>query len=116
MQWDIGGAYEFEFGTSEISHKHSIVLHYTTEDGEIIYAGMPGRNSFHSRRKNYLSCRGYGIIWGYETNWRTKCILMLHFLPIGDNFTMGPEDAAYATELLKPKVVVPIHYNTFPWN
>ena len=36
------------------------------------------------------------------------------FLPIGDNFTMGPEDAAYATELLKPKVVVPIHYNTFP--
>ena len=38
------------------------------------------------------------------------------FLPIGDNFTMGPEDAAYATELLKPKVVVPIHYNTFPPN
>ena len=36
------------------------------------------------------------------------------FLPIGDNFTMGPKDAAYATELLKPKVVVPIHYNTFP--
>ena len=27
---------------------------------------------------------------------------------------MGPEDAAYATELLKPKIVVPIHYNTFP--
>ena len=36
------------------------------------------------------------------------------FLPIGDNFTMGPEDAAYAVELLKPKLVVPIHYNTFP--
>ncbi|MEG0386621.1 MAG: MBL fold metallo-hydrolase, partial [Solibacillus sp.] len=36
------------------------------------------------------------------------------FLPIGDNFTMGPEDAAYAVSLLKPKIVVPIHYNTFP--
>jgi len=36
------------------------------------------------------------------------------FLPIGDNFTMGPEDAAYGVELLKPKMVVPIHYNTFP--
>jgi L-ascorbate metabolism protein UlaG (beta-lactamase superfamily) len=36
------------------------------------------------------------------------------FLPIGDNFTMGPEDAAYAAKLLKPKIVIPIHYNTFP--
>jgi len=35
-------------------------------------------------------------------------------LPIGDNFTMGPEDALEAVELLQPKLVVPIHYNTFP--
>ena len=27
---------------------------------------------------------------------------------------MGPEDAAYAVSLIKPKIVVPIHYNTFP--
>lgn len=27
---------------------------------------------------------------------------------------MGPEDAAYAVSFLKPKVVVPVHYNTFP--
>ncbi|MDR6122091.1 L-ascorbate metabolism protein UlaG (beta-lactamase superfamily) [Bacillus sp. SLBN-46] len=38
----------------------------------------------------------------------------LAFLPIGDNFTMGPEDAAYAAKLLAAKTVVPIHYNTFP--
>lgn len=36
------------------------------------------------------------------------------FLPIGDNYTMGPEDALRAVKLLKPKKVVPIHYNTFP--
>lgn len=35
-------------------------------------------------------------------------------LPIGDNFTMGPEDAVTAVEFIKPKVVVPIHYNTWP--
>ncbi|MFN3367937.1 MAG: metal-dependent hydrolase [Thermus sp.] len=40
--------------------------------------------------------------------------LDLAFLPIGDHFTMGPEDALKALELLKPKRVVPIHYNTFP--
>ena len=38
----------------------------------------------------------------------------LAFLPIGDNFTMGPEDAALAAKFLQPKQVVPIHYNTFP--
>jgi L-ascorbate metabolism protein UlaG (beta-lactamase superfamily) len=36
------------------------------------------------------------------------------FLPIGDRFTMGPEDAALAAEWLGVKAVVPIHYGTFP--
>lgn len=35
-------------------------------------------------------------------------------LPIGDNFTMGPEDAARAVEMIHPEVVIPMHYNTFP--
>ena len=34
-------------------------------------------------------------------------------LPIGDNFTMGPEDAIEAVKMLKPKKVVPMHYNTW---
>lgn len=38
----------------------------------------------------------------------------LAFLPIGDNYTMGPDDALRAVKLLKPRRVVPIHYNTFP--
>lgn len=36
------------------------------------------------------------------------------FLPIGDVFTMGPEDSIRAIQLLKPRYVVPMHYNTFP--
>ncbi len=35
-------------------------------------------------------------------------------LPIGDNYTMGPEDALDALDLLKPRVAVPMHYNTWP--
>ena len=35
-------------------------------------------------------------------------------LPIGDNYTMGPEDALRAVKLLRPRLVIPIHYNTFP--
>lgn len=34
-------------------------------------------------------------------------------LPIGDNFTMGPEDAVRAVEFINPRTVVPIHYDTF---
>ena len=37
----------------------------------------------------------------------------LAILPIGDNFTMGPDDALRAVKLIRPKRVVPIHYNTF---
>jgi len=35
-------------------------------------------------------------------------------LPIGDFFTMGPDDAVKATRFVRPKVVIPCHYNTFP--
>ncbi len=35
-------------------------------------------------------------------------------LPIGDNYTMGPDDALRAVKLIQPRVVIPIHYNTFP--
>jgi L-ascorbate metabolism protein UlaG (beta-lactamase superfamily) len=35
-------------------------------------------------------------------------------LPIGDHFTMGPREAAYACHLLKPKTVIPMHFGTFP--
>ncbi len=38
----------------------------------------------------------------------------LAILPIGDYYTMGPEDAVRAVKLLKPRFVLPIHYNTFP--
>lgn len=37
----------------------------------------------------------------------------LAVLPIGDNYTMGPEDALRAVKLIQPKHVIPIHYNTW---
>lgn len=36
------------------------------------------------------------------------------FLPIGDHFTMGIEDSIEAIRLIRPRYVVPMHYNTFP--
>jgi L-ascorbate metabolism protein UlaG (beta-lactamase superfamily) len=37
----------------------------------------------------------------------------LAVLPIGDNFTMGPDDALRAVKLIRPKHVIPIHFNTW---
>ena len=35
-------------------------------------------------------------------------------VPIGDNYTMGPDDAARAVAMVKPKVAIPMHFGTFP--
>jgi len=40
--------------------------------------------------------------------------LNLAFVPIGDNYTMGPRGAAYACKLLQAEKIVPIHWGTFP--
>jgi L-ascorbate metabolism protein UlaG (beta-lactamase superfamily) len=40
--------------------------------------------------------------------------LDLAVVPIGDNYTMGPDDALRAVQLLHPRKVLPIHYNTWP--
>jgi L-ascorbate metabolism protein UlaG (beta-lactamase superfamily) len=37
----------------------------------------------------------------------------LAVLPIGDNFTMGPDDALRAVRMIQPRHVVPVHYDTF---
>jgi hypothetical protein len=40
--------------------------------------------------------------------------LSFAFLPIGDNYTMGPDDAIEAAHMVGVKRVIGIHYNTFP--
>jgi L-ascorbate metabolism protein UlaG (beta-lactamase superfamily) len=40
--------------------------------------------------------------------------LDLAVLPIGDLYTMGPDDSIDAIKLLNPKRVAPCHYNTWP--
>ena len=45
---------------------------------------------------------------------RDRLAPQVAFLPIGDRFTMGPEDASIAAEWLGVKAIVPMHYKTFP--
>ncbi len=52
-----------------------------------------------------------------SATWRSSVSCISHrlcFLPIGDFYTMSPKEAAFAVDLLDAKVVVPMHYGTFP--
>ena len=108
----IGGAHTFDFGTVKFTqafHGSS----YVTEDNEIIYTGMPAGILFTAEDLTIYHA-GDTALFGDMKLIGERHPIDIAFLPIGDNFTMGPEDAAYAVSLLKPKIVVPVHYNTFP--
>jgi len=108
----IGGAFEFPFGKV----KYTLAFHgsvYETENGEIIDAGNPGGILFFAEGVTIYHA-GDTALFGDMKLIGERHPIDVAFLPIGDNFTMGPEDAAYAVSLLNPKNVVPIHYNTFP--
>ncbi|MGP9042679.1 metal-dependent hydrolase [Cytobacillus kochii] len=108
----IGGAYDFDFGKVKLTP----ALHGTglvTEDNQIVYLGMPAGVLLTIDGKTIYHAGDTGLFSDMKLIGERHPI-DLAFIPIGDNFTMGPEDAAYAVELLQPKQVVPVHYNTFP--
>ncbi|MEK4028487.1 MULTISPECIES: metal-dependent hydrolase [Bacillaceae] len=108
----IGGSREFEFGRVKFTQAfHGSGIEQ--EDGTFLYMGMPAGVLLMIEGKTIYHAGDTGIFSDM------KLIGELHpidlaFLPIGDNFTMGPDDAALAAKFLQAKQVVPIHFNTFP--
>lgn len=109
----IGGAREFEFGRVKFTQAFHGSAYTDDESQEIIYTGMPGGI--------LLTCEGKTLYHAGDTALFGDMKLIgelnridVAFLPIGDNFTMGPDDALLAAEWIKASKVIPIHYNTFP--
>ncbi len=108
----IGGAHEFDFGTVKFTqafHGSS----FTEDDGTIVYTGMPTGILFTAEGKTVYHAGDTGLFTDLKMIGERNNI-DLAFLPIGDNFTMGPEDATVAAEWIQAKTVVPMHFNTFP--
>ncbi|MCP3741166.1 metal-dependent hydrolase [Rossellomorea sp. BNER] len=108
----IGGAYQFDFGKVKLTqafHGSS----YTTTNNEIIYTGMPAGILLMAEGKTIYHAGDTGLFSDMKLIGELNDI-DLAFLPIGDNFTMGPEDATIAAKFIEAKLVVPIHFNTFP--
>lgn len=109
---NIGGGYQFDFGHVKMTQAfHS--SSYAMEDGSTIYMGMPGGFLFTAEGLTIYHA-GDTSLFGDMKLIGERHNIDVAFLPIGDTLTMGPEDAAYAVSLLKPKIVVPIHFDTFP--
>src|SRR5699024_8770581 len=109
---NLGGAQTFDFGTVKYTHAfHS--SSYQEENGNVIYAGMPGGILLTIGNKTIYHVGDTGLFSDLKMI-GDRHDIDLAFVPIGDNFTMGPEDAVIACDWIQADMVVPVHYNTFP--
>jgi L-ascorbate metabolism protein UlaG (beta-lactamase superfamily) len=107
----IGGAHAFPWGWVKLTQAwHGST--YIDEQGEMHALGTPAGLLVRVEDRLLYHAGDTGLFGDMALIGRHGIDVAL--LPIGDNFTMGPEDALEAVRLLKPKTVVPIHYNTFP--
>jgi L-ascorbate metabolism protein UlaG (beta-lactamase superfamily) len=103
----IGGAHDFPFGRVKLT-----IAHHGSCAPDGTYTGNPcgflvtmdGTTLYHPGDTGlFLDMQLIGDMNPID----------VAVLPIGDNFTMGIDDAVKATEFLKPKHVIPMHYKTF---
>ncbi len=105
-----GGAFKFPFGRVKLTLAH----HTSSLNAGLdpIYMGVPCGILIESDGKRLYHAGDTALFLDMQLI--GKGGLDLALLPIGDNFTMGPEDAVDALDLLKPKLAAPMHYNTWP--
>lgn len=108
----IGGGADFPFGRAKLTIAHH-GSSYPGPDGLPIYLGEPAGILVSADRKTFFHAGDTGLFLDMQLIGERSDI-DLALLPIGDNFTMGIDDAVKAVEFLKPKRAVPCHYNTFP--
>lgn len=103
---NIGGSWTFGFGTLKLTpawHSSSF------PDGR--YGGMPTGAVIGIGGKTVYHAGDTALFSDMSLIGRSDIDVAL--LPIGDNFTMGPDDAIEAVKLIAPKLVIPIHFGTF---
>ena len=104
-----GGGYGFPFGRVQLT-----IAHHGSSFPDGSYGGNPAGFLIT------MTTEGQTVYFAGDTGLTYDMSLIgekgidLAILPIGDNYTMGPDDALRAVELLQPRLVVPMHYNTFP--
>lgn len=104
----LGGSHQFEFGGLKFT-----LAHHSSSADDGTYLGNPagvllmidGRTIYHAGDTAlFLDMKLIGELNPID----------VALLPIGDFYTMGIDDAVVAAGFLNAKLVIPMHYNTFP--
>jgi len=102
----IGGGFHYPFGYVKLT----IAVHGSSlPDGT--YGGMPAGVLITAEGKKLYHAGDTGLFASMQLIGEEGLDVAL--LPIGDNYTMGPDDALRAVKLLKPRAVIPMHYKTW---
>ena len=104
----IGGAHNFEFGRVKFT-----IAHHGSLSPDNHFGGEPAGVLITADDKTLYHAGDTGIFLDMKLIGEMDKINYA-LLPIGDNFTMGVDDAAKASEFLQAEFSIPMHYNTFP--
>ena len=110
---NMGGTIDLGFARVKMIqafHSSGIVIE---DKQQILYAGMPAGYVIEAEGKTILHA-GDTALYSDMKMIGERHAIDVAFLPIGDHYTMGPEDALQAAAWYNAKLVVPVHYNTFP--
>ena len=105
-----GGSFQFPFGRVKLT-----IAHHTSSmnaGANPLYMGVPCGIIIEADNQRLYHAGDTALFMDMQLIARGG--LDLAIIPIGDNYTMGPEDALDALDYLKPRLAVPIHYNTWP--
>ncbi len=102
----IGGAHQFPFGKVKLT-----IAHHGSSFPDGRYGGNPCGFLLWLEGKVIYFAGDTALT--YDMTLYSSENIDVAMLPIGDNFTMGPEDALRAVEFLQPKAVILMHYNTY---
>ena len=102
----IGGGFDYPWGRVKLT-----IAHHGSALPDGSYGGNPCGFLFYIEGKKIYHACDTGLF--YDMKLIGEEGIDLAILPIGDNFTMGPEDALRAVKLIEPAQVIPIHYDTF---
>ncbi len=103
----IGGAWKFPFGKLKF-----VIAHHGSSNNEGQYMGEPAGIVVSMGGKTVYHCGDTGLFLDMKLIGEIDKIDVA-LIPIGDNFTMGIDDAVKAAEFINPELSIPMHYDTF---
>jgi L-ascorbate metabolism protein UlaG (beta-lactamase superfamily) len=108
IEFNKGGTVSFDdFSVTLVTANHSSSFggEYAGEAGGLVVSFKDDITFYHLGDTNIFS-----DLELYEDMYEPDVLAV----PVGDHYTMGPEEAAYAVEMMSAEIAIPIHYGTFP--